>query len=194
MVVPIPPRKIKWGGFIDGIADFDPKFFGISPREAMVMDPQQRLLIIHTWKAIEDAGHSAGSLAGGQTGIFVGTGGVDYSERLLQANVSVEGYTAMGVVPSAGPNRMSYFLDIHGPSEPVETACSSSLTAMHRAVSAMERGDCRMAIAGGVNTIITPALISLSTRRACFPGTEHAKHSPIKRMVMCAAKARECCF
>ncbi|MCP4717038.1 MAG: polyketide synthase, partial [Deltaproteobacteria bacterium] len=91
-----------------------------------------------------------------QTGIFVGTGGSGYSELISKANVPIEGYTSTGMVPSVGPNRMSYFLDIHGPSEPIETACSSSLVAIHRAVAAMESGSCDMAIAGGVNTMITP--------------------------------------
>ncbi|MCP4750066.1 MAG: KR domain-containing protein, partial [Proteobacteria bacterium] len=150
---------IKWGGFIDGIGDFDPMFFGISPREAEMMDPQQRLLMLYAWKAIEDAGCSAAGLSGTQTGIFVGTGPSGYSEQLIsKANVPIEGYTSMGMVPSIGPNRMSYFLDIHGPSEPIETACSSSLVAIHRAVAAMESGNCEMAIAGGINTIITPDL------------------------------------
>ncbi|MCP4686175.1 MAG: polyketide synthase, partial [bacterium] len=144
------------GGFIDGIGDFDPMFFGISPREAELMDPQQRLLMLYVWKAIEDAGCSAKSLSGTQTGIFVGTGISGYSELISKAAIPIEGYTSTGMVPSVGPNRMSYFLDIHGPSEPIETACSSSLVAIHRAVAAMESGSCDMAIAGGVNTIITP--------------------------------------
>ncbi|MCP4146430.1 MAG: polyketide synthase, partial [bacterium] len=148
--------NIKWGGFIDGIENFDPLFFGISPREAELMDPQQRLLMLYAWKAIEDAGYSAKSLSGTQTGIFVGTGMGGYSELIAKSNVPIEGYTSTGTVPSVGPNRMSYFLNIHGPSEPIETACSSSLVAIHRAVSAMESGNCDMAIAGGVSTIITP--------------------------------------
>ncbi|MCP4156768.1 MAG: polyketide synthase, partial [bacterium] len=134
----------------------DPLFFGISPREAELMDPQQRLLMLYVWKAIEDAGYCAKSLSGTQTGIFVGTGISGYSELIAKSNAAIEGYTSTGTVPSVGPNRMSYFLDIHGPSEPIETACSSSLVAIHRAVSAMENGNCDMAIAGGINTIITP--------------------------------------
>ncbi|MFC1851060.1 SDR family NAD(P)-dependent oxidoreductase, partial [candidate division CSSED10-310 bacterium] len=155
--------NVKWGGFIDGVGNFDPLFFGISPREAELMDPQQRLLMLYVWKAIEDAGYSAKSLSGTQTAIFVGTGGSGYSDLISRANVSIEGYTSTGIVPSVGPNRMSYFLNIHGPSEPIETACSSSLVAVHRAVEALQSGSCDMAIAGGVNTIITPyAYISFS--------------------------------
>ncbi|ANU30635.1 polyketide synthase [Bacillus velezensis] len=148
--------SIKWGGFIDGIAGFDPLFFGISPKEAEMMDPQQRLLMMYVWKAIEDAGYSAKRIAGTKTGIFTGTLGSGYQTLINKAGLPVEGYTMTGIVPSVGPNRMSYFLDIHGPSEPVETACSSSLVAIHRAVKAIETGDCDMAVAGGVNTIVTP--------------------------------------
>ncbi|MDQ0495501.1 polyketide synthase PksN [Paenibacillus brasilensis] len=150
--------NIKWGGFIDGIYEFDSLFFGISPREAALMDPQQRLLMTYIWKAIEDAGIQAGSLSGTRTGIFVGTANSGYSGMIYQGNVGVEAYSSSGMAPSVGPNRMSYFLNIHGPSEPVETACSSSLVAIHRAVRAIEDGSCEMAIAGGVNVMITPEL------------------------------------
>ncbi len=150
--------NVKWGGFIDGIDEFDPLFFGISPREAELMDPQQRLLMIHAWKVIEDAGYSAQSLSGTKTGMFVGTMSTGYNQLIAEANVAIEGYSSTGMVPSVGPNRMSYFLNIHGPSEPVETACSSALVAIHRAVSAIENGSCEMALVGGVNTLVTPEL------------------------------------
>ncbi|WP_439657534.1 SDR family NAD(P)-dependent oxidoreductase [Lentzea sp. HUAS TT2] len=147
---------VKHGGFMDGVADFDPEFFGISPREARLMDPQHRLLMLHVWKALEDAGYAASSLAGSDLGIVVGTAGTGY-QRLIEQNASgAEGVAATATVPSIGPNRMSYFLDVHGPSEPVETACSSSLVALHRAVSALERGECSLAVAGGVNTVLVP--------------------------------------
>jgi acyl transferase domain-containing protein/acyl carrier protein len=150
--------NVKWGGFIDGIAEFDPLFFGISPREAVSMDPQQRLLMTHVWLAIEDAGYSAQSLSGTNTGVFVGTTATGYSELLHQSETSVEAYTATGLVPSIGPNRMSYFLNLCGPSEPVETACSSALVAVHRGVQAIRSGECGLALVGGVNTILNPAL------------------------------------
>ncbi|MCY7822955.1 amino acid adenylation domain-containing protein [Bacillus spizizenii] len=147
---------IKWGGFIDGVAEFDPLFFGISPREANYVDPQQRLLMTYVWKTLEDAGCSPQSLSGTGTGIFIGTGNTGYKDLFHRANLPIEGHAATGqMIPSVGPNRMSYFLNIHGPSEPVETACSSSLVAIHRAVTAMQSGNCEMAIAGGVNTILT---------------------------------------
>ncbi len=148
---------IKWGGFIEGVDEFDPLFFGISPREAHLMDPQQRLLMLYVWNVIEDAGYSAQRLSDSSTGIFVGTAGSEYSALIARANIPIEGYSATGMVSSVGPNRMSYFLNLHGPSEPVETACSSSLIAIHRAMLAIGTGSCEMAIVGGVNTILTPA-------------------------------------
>ncbi len=148
--------NIKWGGFIDGVAEFDARFFGISPREAELMDPQQRLLMQYVWKAIEDAGYSASSLSGTNTGIFIGTASSGYGEMMAKSGSAIESYSSTGVVGSVGPNRMSYFLDLHGPSEPIETACSSSLVAIHRALSAMADGDCDRAIVGGINLIISP--------------------------------------
>ena len=147
--------NIHWGGFCDGIFEFDPLFFNISPREALLMDPQQRLLMMHVWNAIEDAGHAPTALAGQKVGIFAGTAASDYRQTITDAGGN-EGYVATGSVASVGPNRMSYFLDFHGPSEPVETACSSSLVALHRAVRSLCEGECEMALAGGVNTILTP--------------------------------------
>lgn len=155
--------NVKWGGFIRGVDHFDPLFFGISPREAQLMDPQQRLLMTYAWLAIEDAGYATADLAGSDTGVFIGTGVTGYSSLIAKTGVPIEGYSATAMVPSVGPNRMSFLLDLHGPSEPVETACSSSLVAIHRAVQAMRGGDCRMAIVGGVNTLIAPeAQISFS--------------------------------
>jgi acyl transferase domain-containing protein/enoyl-CoA hydratase/carnithine racemase/SAM-dependent methyltransferase len=149
---------IKWGGFIDGVDEFDPLFFNISPHEAELMDPQQRLLMMYVWKAIEDAGYPASRLAGSRTAIFFGTGISDYGRLITRSSAAIGAFMSTGTVASVGPNRMSYYLDLHGPSEPIETACSSSLVAIHRAVWAIRNGHCEMAIAGGVNTILTPDL------------------------------------
>ena len=155
--------KAKWGGFLDGMGNFDPLFFGISPKEAELMDPQQRLLMQHVWNVLEDSAYAAGSLAGSNTAIFVGTYSTGYDDLIKRAQVAIEGYSTTGTVPSVGPNRMSYFLDLHGPSEPVETACSSSLVAIRRGVLAIENGECELAIVGGVNTMSTPdATLSFS--------------------------------
>lgn len=159
----INKTDIKWGGFIDDIDEFDPLFFGISPKEAEFMDPQQRLLMTYSWKAIEDAGYAAKSLAGSDTGVFIGTWNSCYTNWVMQSNTPVETYTGAAIVPSIGPSRVSYFLDFHGPSEPIETACSSSLVAIHRAVKSIREGECKLALAGGVNTIVAPELqISLN--------------------------------
>ncbi|MFF4591411.1 type I polyketide synthase, partial [Streptomyces sp. NPDC001388] len=147
---------VKWGGFMDGVADFDPQFFGIAPKDALHMDPQQRLLMLYVWKALEDAGYAADALAGGNLGLFVGTHDTGYGLLAERGGARDGNVAPTGGVPSIGPNRMSYFLDVHGPSEPVETACSSALVALHRAVAALERGESDMAVAGAVNTIIVP--------------------------------------
>ncbi len=146
----------KWGGFIDGIGDFDPHFFGITTREAELMDPQQRFLMTYAYLAIEDAGYSPKGLSGSSTGIFVGTQNSGYTGLLEKTGLGVEAHTATGMVSSIGPNRMSYFLDLHGPSEPIETACASSLVAIRRGMMAIESGSCDMAIVGGINTVVTP--------------------------------------
>ena len=148
--------NVKWSGFIEDTEYFDPLFFGISPREALLMDPQQRLLMQYVWLALEDAGYSAKNLSGTNTGMFIGTTGMGYNILLERAQIPIEGYSTTGVFPSIGPNRMSYFLNIHGPSEPIETSCSSSLVAIHRAVANIQSGNCEQAFVGGVNTISTP--------------------------------------
>src|SRR5204863_3587882 len=92
-----------------------------------------------------------------------GTMSSGYHEQVVRAHMTIEGYSAAALTPSVGPNRMSYFLNVHGPSEAIDTACSSSLVAIHRGVSAIESGQCTMAIVGGVNTLVSPELhISLS--------------------------------
>lgn len=151
-----PPRtKIKWGGFMDGIDEFDPLFFNLSPREAEAMDPQNRLLMTYVWLAMEDAGYSASSLSGTNTGMFIGTGETGYAS-LLTSQKHRPDLGFLGLYPFSGPNRMSYFLDLHGPSEPLNTGCSSALVAVHKAVNALRAGVCDMAFAGGVNTVPTP--------------------------------------
>ncbi|POZ60317.1 hypothetical protein C2I19_19525, partial [Chromobacterium alticapitis] len=150
-------------GVIDSLDQFDPLFFRISPREALSMDPQQRLLMTYVWKAVEDAGYSAASLAGSKTALIAGTAASGYASLLTQAKEPIEGYSTAGTVPSMGPNRTSYWMDWHGPSEPIDTACSSSLIAIHRAVSLLRQGECDMAVVGGVNTLIAPeAQVSFS--------------------------------
>jgi len=144
----------KWGGFISDADMFDCLFFGISPREAELMDPQQRLFLQVVWKTIEDAGYRASDLAGTATGVFVGVASHDY-EALLNRQL-IDSHAATGMAHSILANRISYFLDLHGPSEPIDTACSSSLIAIHRAFEAISGGACEMAVAGGVNLMLSP--------------------------------------
>ncbi|MCG6895404.1 MAG: SDR family NAD(P)-dependent oxidoreductase, partial [Desulfobacteraceae bacterium] len=148
--------RAKWGGFLTDVDRFDPLFFGISPKEAELMDPQQRLFLETVWKTIEDAGYRASDIAGTDTGLFVGVSSNDYAELLGRCASAIEAQTATGMSHALLPNRISYLLDIHGPSEPIDTACSSSLVAVHRAVEAIRSRTCDMAIAGGVNLILTP--------------------------------------
>ncbi|WP_330276270.1 SDR family NAD(P)-dependent oxidoreductase [Lentzea sp. NBC_00516] len=150
--------NVKWGGFIDGVGDFDPLFFDISPREAELMDPQQRLLLLYAWKALEDAGYSAESVEGTDTAIVIGTASTGYPSMVAKHSPAVDAYDTSGAAPCMGPNRMSYFLGVHGPSEPIDTACSSALIAVHRAVCAIQDGTSDMAIVGGVNTIVNKDL------------------------------------
>jgi acyl transferase domain-containing protein/acyl carrier protein len=167
---------VRWGGFIDDVAEFDPLFFGISPKEAEVMDPQQRLLLMCGVAAIEDAGYAPGSLAGTRTGVFVGlVSNNGYEQRVVHANVPVEGYSASASAPSMGPNRLSYWLDLHGPSEPVETTCSSSLVAVLRAMRAIQSGECDMALAGGVNLILSPAKHVSFSKAGMLSGDGHCR-------------------
>ncbi|MFC1668616.1 beta-ketoacyl synthase N-terminal-like domain-containing protein, partial [Chlamydiota bacterium] len=151
-------KGIKWGGFIADIDKFDSLFFGISPKEAELMDPQQRLFLEAVWQTIEDAGYSPSSLSDTQTGLFVGVATSDYAELMVENHTGVEAYTSIGTEHSVLANRISYLLNIHGPSEPIDTACSSSLIAIHRAIEAIQNGDCDKAIVGGVSAIITPRL------------------------------------
>jgi acyl transferase domain-containing protein/acyl carrier protein/SAM-dependent methyltransferase len=148
----------RWGGFLDDVGRFDCLFFGISPREAELMDPQQRLLLEAVWSLIENAGHRASELSGTKTGVFVGVSTTDYFELLRDAEGGLDAHTATGITSSILPNRISYLLNLRGPSEAIDTACSSSLVAIHRAVQAIRSGACEMAIAGGTNVLLSPTL------------------------------------
>ncbi|TDR44821.1 acyl transferase domain-containing protein [Tahibacter aquaticus] len=148
----------RWGGFLRNVDKFDAPFFGIGALEAALMDPQQRLFLQVAWNAIEDSGHRASELAGTRTGVFVGLGGFDYVELLRDADTEVVGYSATGMAHCVLPNRLSYLLDLRGPSEAIDTACSSSLVAIHRAAESVASGHCTAAIAGGTNVLLTPSL------------------------------------
>ncbi|BAZ22955.1 beta-ketoacyl synthase [Kalymmatonema gypsitolerans NIES-4073] len=146
-----------WGGFLEQLDQFDPQFFGISPREASNMDPQQRLLLEVSWEALENAGLAAERLAGSQGGVFIGISTGDYAK--LNGNlVNTEAYYGTGNALSIAANRLSYFLDWHGPSWAVDTACSSSLVALHQACQSLLLEECNLALAGGVNLMLSSQL------------------------------------
>lgn len=150
--------RAKWGGFMPEVDRFDALFFGISPKEAALMDPQQRLFLTTVWRTIEDAGYRPSDLAKSRTGLWVGVASSDYSE-LIRARVDdVESQISTGISHAVLANRISFLLDLRGPSEPVDTACSSSLVAIHHAVEALRSGRCDLAIAGGVNVILSPTM------------------------------------
>ncbi|MBI2893618.1 MAG: SDR family NAD(P)-dependent oxidoreductase [Deltaproteobacteria bacterium] len=155
---PSAPGKMttRWGGFVDGIDAFDPLFFGISPREAARMDPQQRLLCEVAWEALENAGIAADRLRGSPAGVFVGISSSDYAMLAEGAIEAVDAYSGTGNAHSIAANRLSYLLDLHGPSMAVDTACSSSLVAIHLACQSLRGRECDLALAGGVNLIIAP--------------------------------------
>ncbi len=148
--------KALFGGFLKQVDAFDAAFFGISRREAELMDPQQRLFLETVWRAVEDAGYRMSALAGTKTGLFVGASTADYADVVRSSGLPIEGHMATGLVPSVLANRISYLFDFHGPSEPLDTACSSALIALHRAVQSVSSGGCDLAIAGGVNALLTP--------------------------------------
>ncbi|WP_162901534.1 non-ribosomal peptide synthetase [Breoghania sp. L-A4] len=153
-----PQQALRWGGFIKGIDRFDAGFFGIAPLEADAMDPQQRLLLHSAWRAIESAGHGPRTLAGSRTGVFIGCAGYDYMTLLNRSQAAPQGWNATGVAPSLMANRLSYALDLRGPSESVDTACSSSLVALDRAMKALRAGACEAAIVGASSAMLAPDL------------------------------------
>jgi phthiocerol/phenolphthiocerol synthesis type-I polyketide synthase C len=144
------------GGFLPDVDMFDPLFFGITPREADAMDPQQRLLLMTVWHALEDAGIPPDSLAGTQTGVFVGISTHDYADAQIAQGVKMDAYAGTGNALSIAANRISYLLDLHGPSYAIDTACSSSLAAIHQARMSLQSGECDLAIVGGVNLMLHP--------------------------------------
>ena len=144
------------GGFLDGIDLFDAAFFGISPREAVVMDPQHRLALEVGWEALENAGHSPSALQGSQSGVFLGIANNDYGRAALANLDRIDAYTGSGNSPAMVAGRLSYVLGLHGPSLAIDTSCSSSLVAVHLACVSLRAGECSLALAGGVNLILTP--------------------------------------
>jgi acyl transferase domain-containing protein/NADPH:quinone reductase-like Zn-dependent oxidoreductase len=141
-------RALRNGSFLDDIDHFDPGFFGVPVAEAPSVDPQHRLLMETTWEALEDAGVPPRSLAGSRTGLFIGISGADYAKRFTIANFNV--YHGISAIPSGAPGRISYILDVNGPSLAVDGACASSLIAVHLACRSLHQRETGLALAGGV--------------------------------------------
>ncbi|WP_167858463.1 type I polyketide synthase [Methylobacterium nonmethylotrophicum] len=147
------PQRIytKAGGFLDRIDLFDADFFGMSPREAKQVDPQHRLLLELAWEAFESAGIVPSDVAGSRTGVFVGISSTDYSNL---ATDRADAYTNIGSSLAIAANRISYVYDLHGPSLSIDTACSSSIVALHQACTSLAAGETAMALVGGVNLLM----------------------------------------
>jgi len=157
---PGKPGKMitRHGGFIENVDMFDADFFGISRREAVYIDPQQRLLLEVGWEALEHAGQPKEKVAGSRTGVFVGISSNDYIHKHTGGYAMINPYSGTGNAMSISANRLSYTFDLHGPSMAIDTACSSSLVSVHYACQSLRDGECDMALAGGVNLILSPEL------------------------------------
>lgn len=175
--MPATPGKMntRWGGFLKDIDQFEPSFFSISPREAISMDPQQRLLLEVAWETLEYAGIAAQKIAGSPTGVFIGISSDDYSRQQYKNPRQIDAYAGTGNAHSIAANRLSYALDLRGPSVAMDTACSSSLLAVHQACQSLRNGECQLALAGGVNIILTPDLTITFSQARMMSSDGHCK-------------------
>jgi len=157
---PAAPGKMytKWGGFLDEVKGFDTDFFSISPREAQWVDPQHRLILELAWEALEDAAIPPDSLSGTRTGVYIGVIGFDYGLRQMSNLDALDVFSGTGASHSILANRLSYTLDIRGPSMILDTACSSSLVAIHLACQSLRNRETDLALAGGVNLMLAPEM------------------------------------
>lgn len=155
----------RFGGFLDGIDGFDPEFFGISPREAVWIEPQQRLMLETVWEGLERAGYAPAALRGSRTGVFVGVAANEYAHLLSSESIDkIEPHFITGNALNAISGRVAFALGFEGPAVAIDTACSSALVAVHQACQALHSGDCDMALAGGVNVLLSPVTVVAASR------------------------------
>ncbi len=173
---PETPGKMyaRQGVFLDHLDLMDPEFFGISPREATWVDPQQRLLLEVSWETLERAGWPVDQIAA-ETGYFVGWMHNDYQNESSDSLLNLNPYIATGSAGSFLCGRLSYYLGLQGPSLAVDTACSSSLVALHLACQSLLRGECRRALVGGVNAIISPTTNILTCKLKALSPTGRSR-------------------
>jgi len=163
---------VKTGAFLADIERFEPAFFGIAPSEAASLDPQQRLLLETSWEALEHAGIAPDRLQGSRTGVFIGLFWDDYSaQRLYAADpAKIDGYRLLSGLRGLAAGRIAYTLGLQGPVMELDTACSSSLLAVHLACQSLRAGECDLALAGGVNLLLSPeATLGLCRLRVLAP-------------------------
>ncbi len=156
---PATPGKMstRWGGFMEHVDQFEPSFFGISPREAERIDPQQRLVLEVAWEALENAGLVPEKLAGSQTGVFIGISSPEYGHVVSYRDLyRINLYNGPGSAPSIAPGRLSYVLNLRGPSVAIDTACSSSLVSLHLACQSLRSGESNLCFVGGANLLLSP--------------------------------------
>ena len=154
----------RWGAFIDAVDRFDAEFFRIAPTEARLLDPQQRLLLETSWHALEDAGIDPDALKGSDTGVYVGISSSDYREIVAAHTAGASLHATTGNYASTAAGRVAFVLGLEGSALAVDTACSSSLVAVHHAVTALQRSEANLALAGGLNAILSPALTEAFAR------------------------------
>jgi len=173
------PGKIntRYGAFLDDVKRFDAAFFDITPREAIRMDPQQRIFLETAWHALENAGLPKTRIAGTDAGIFVGvhSHSADYHAMQFGDTATLDAYSAPGTAHDMIAGRLAYWLDLHGPAMVVNTACSSSLAAVHLACRSLRDGDCSVAFAGGVNLLLAPGVTVAAAQLQLLSGDGRCK-------------------
>ena len=168
----MPGRSVsKWGAFLDDVTGFDPDFFGINEREATAMDPQHRVLLETAWEAVEHAGRTPSSMAGTATGVFIGMSHDDYAMVTSDAGAFDQAYAFTGNPFSMASGRISHSLGLQGPALTMDTACSSSMVAVHQACRSLQDGESDMALAGGVMLMLDQRLYASASGQGMLSPT-----------------------